>query len=92
MKTALRLALATFAALLLAACGPTVHYTQKQMESMAGHSMDMVRSKIGGPYVVTDAGSSMWWDYNGIIMPDGRKDGTCQIVFVKGIATKVRCQ
>lgn len=92
MKTALRLALAASTGLLLAACGPQQHFTQKQMESMKGHSMDWVRHTIGGPYVTTDAGRSWWWDYNGIIMPDGRKDGTCQVVFVKDVATEVKCQ
>ena len=92
MKTALRLALAASTVLFLAACGPKQHFTQKQMESMKGHSMDMVRNSIGGPYVVTDAGSSVWWDYNGITMPDGSKEGTCQLVFVKDVVSEVRCQ
>jgi len=92
MKTALRLTLAACAGLVLTACGPQQHFTQKQMESMKGHSMDMVRNQIGGPYVVTNAGESVWWDYNGIVMPDGSKDGTCQLVFVKDVVSKVRCQ
>lgn len=92
MKTALRLALAISTGLVLSACGPQQHFTQKQIESMKGHSMDWVRNTIGGPYVTTDAGSSEWWDYHDIITPDGRKDGTCQIVFVKEKATQVKCQ
>ena len=92
MKTALRLTLAACTGLVLAACGPTQHFTQKQMESMTGQSMDMVRKQIGGPYVVTNAGESVWWDYDGITMPDGSKDGTCQIVFVHEVAKQVKCQ
>lgn len=92
MKTSLRLILAASVGILLSACGPSQHFTQKQMESMKGHGMDWVKDRIGGPYVVTNAGQSIWWDYNGIIMPDGRKDGTCQLVFVKNMVTQVRCQ
>lgn len=92
MKTTLRLSLAACTALLLCACGPQQHFTQKQMESMAGHGMDWVKDRIGGPYVVTNAGSSVWWDYNNIVMPDGRQDGSCQLVFVKGMVTQVKCQ
>ena len=92
MKTALQLALVAIVGLVLSACGPQQHFTQAQIESMNGHGMDWVKDRIGGPYVVTDAGESVWWDYNNIIMPDGRKDGTCSLVFVKGMVTKVKCE
>ena len=91
MKTALQVVLAACAGLALTACGPQVHITQKQMESMKGHGQEWVRNAIGGPYVMTNAGASIWWDYNGIAMPDGSKDGTCQIIFVHDVAKQVKC-
>ena len=91
MNKASRLVLAVIAGAALAACAPKVHPTKAQLESMAGLSMDAVAAKIGGPYVVTNAGESIWWDYNGIAMPDGSKDGTCQIIFVHDVAKQVKC-
>jgi hypothetical protein len=91
MKTTLRLTLAACTGLALAACGPQIHPTRKQMESLVGLSMDAVRHKVGGPYVVTNAGESVWWDYNNVAMPGGSNDGQCQVIFVNEVATKVRC-
>ncbi|MBI1173947.1 MAG: hypothetical protein GC139_01625 [Sideroxydans sp.] len=91
MNTAQRLTLAACAAFALAACAPQMHPTKEQVESVKGLSMDAVQKKIGGPYVVTNAGDSVWWDYNGITMPDGSKGGTCQVIFVNGVASQVKC-
>lgn len=91
MNTVQRLSLAIFGVLALAACKPRMHPTQQQVKDVVGLSMDAVKKKIGGPYVVTNAGESVWWDYNELAMPGGSKDGTCQVIFVKGVATKVKC-
>ena len=91
MNKALRLVLPLCIGAALAACAPKPHLTQKQIESMAGKTMDAVKRSIGGPYVVTNAGDSVWWDYNNIIMPDGTKDGTCQLVFVHDVVKEVKC-
>lgn len=91
MNTALRLALAACATVVLAACGPKMHPTKEQVESVRGLTMDAATAKIGGPYVVTNAGDSVWWDYNNVLMPDGSKNGSCQVVFKNGIAIEVKC-
>lgn len=91
MNTAQRYALAACATLALTACAPKMHPTKEQVESVTGLSMDAVTAKIGAPYVVTNAGESVWWDYNGIAMPDGSKNGTCQVIFVNSVASKVKC-
>jgi outer membrane protein assembly factor BamE (lipoprotein component of BamABCDE complex) len=84
-------ACAACAALALSACAPRQNLTTKQVQSVAGMTMDQVEAKLGGPYVVTNAGDSVWWDYNDITTPDGRTSGTCQVVFVNGVASKVKC-
>lgn len=91
MNKASRLMLIAAAALALTACAKRQHPTQEQVKSVVGLSMEAVKAKIGGPYVVTNAGESVWWDYNEIAMPGGSNDGTCQVIFVNGIASKVKC-
>jgi hypothetical protein len=91
MTTTRIMFLTACAALLLAACSPRPRLTTKDVEGVSGMTMDQVQERLGGPYVVTNAGDSVWWDYNDIIEPDGRDTGTCQVVFVNGVASKVKC-
>lgn len=88
MTTSRRLLFTALAVLAIAACAPRPKLTEQDVKSVAGMTMDQVKSKLGGPYVVTNAGDSVWWDYNDI---QGNASGTCQIVFVNGVANKIKC-
>jgi hypothetical protein len=76
---------------LLAACAPKPHLTQQQVEGVSGLGMEEVKARLGGPHVVTNAGDSVWWDYDRIMTPDGKDDGTCQIIFKQGRANTIKC-
>lgn len=91
MSTARRLILTACAALALAACTPAQHLTTKQVESVAGLTMEAVNAKLGRASSITDAGDSVWWEYINIITPNGNSDGSCHITFRKGIAVAVKC-
>jgi hypothetical protein len=88
MNAASRLILLACAALALAACTPRPKLTVKDIKGVAGMSMDQVQNKLGGPDVVTNAGDSVWWDYNDV---QGNGTGTCQVVFKKDVVAKIRC-
>lgn len=79
------------AAIALAACTPKMHPTLEQVKSVQGLGMEEVKAKIGGPHVVTDAGDSVWWDYDNIALPNGNHDGACQIIFRKGRVDTIKC-
>jgi hypothetical protein len=85
------LSLATCAALVLGACTERPHLTAQQVKSVVGLSMGVVDSQLGRASSITDAGDSVWWEYIGIAMPNGTTDGSCHIVFRKGVAVEVRC-
>lgn len=75
----------------LAACKQSPPLTIQQIESVKGLGMDAVRAKIGGPHVVTDAGESVWWDYDNVTTSDGKPANNCQVIFKKGIVAEVHC-
>jgi outer membrane protein assembly factor BamE (lipoprotein component of BamABCDE complex) len=91
MTTPSRLIFTALAALALAACAPRQQLQEKDVKSVIGMTMDQVESKLGGPYVVTNAGDSVWWDYNDVTKATGNYSTTCQIIFVNSVATKVKC-
>jgi hypothetical protein len=91
MKSVYLLSLAVCAALVLGACTERQHLTDKQVKSVVGLSMSAVDDKLGRASSITDAGDSVWWEYIGITMPNGNTDGSCHIVFKKGVAVEVRC-
>jgi hypothetical protein len=88
MTSTHRMLLTACAALALAACTPRPKLNVKDVKGVAGMSMDQVQARLGGPYVVTNAGDSVWWDYNDI---QGNASGTCQVVFKNDVASEVRC-
>ncbi len=75
----------------LAACAPKPRVTTQQVQSVSGLSMDEVKAKLGGPHVVTDAGDSVWWDYDNVTMPDGTGSVSCQVIFKKGVVDRIKC-
>ncbi len=88
----------TFAALVvsgallaLSACTPKPHITTQQVQGVMGLSMDEVRAKLGGPHVVTDAGDSVWWDYDDVAAADGKGSASCQVIFKKGVVDRIKC-
>jgi len=85
------LILTAIAALALAACTPQPHLTMQQVKSVTGLSMEDVNAKLGRASSITDAGDSVWWEYIEIATPDGNNDGSCHVVFRKGIAVDVKC-
>ncbi len=91
MNTPRILILAACAALLLGACTPRPKLTQQQVQGVVGLSQDQVEDKIGSPTSTTNAGDSIWWEYIGIDMGNGRTDGDCHVVFRKGVAVEVKC-
>lgn len=91
MNTVRLLSLAACAALMLGACAERPHPTAQQVKSVVGLGMDAVSSKLGRASSITDAGDSVWWEYIGIVMPNGSTDGDCHVVFRKGVAVEVRC-
>ncbi len=91
MNAATRWILIVCAGLLFAACAPKPHLTAQEVEGVSGLSMEAVEAKLGSPHVVTNAGDSVWWGYDHIIMPDGKSNGSCQIVFKKGKVDSIKC-
>ncbi len=91
MNPTTRLMLTACAGLALAACSPRPHLTVQQVQSVKGLDMDQVKAKLGGPHVVTDAGDSVWWDYDDITTAEGKSTGSCQVIFKKGVADQVKC-
>lgn len=79
------------AALALSACAPKPHLTMQQVQSVAGLGMGDVNAKLGRASSITDAGDSVWWEYIDIATANGNNDGSCHIVFRKGIAVNVKC-
>lgn len=90
MNPTTRLILAACAGIALAACAPKLHLTVQQVQSVKGLDMDQVKAKLGGPRVITDAGESVWWDYDNVTTAEG-KSAACQVIFRKGIAEEIKC-
>ena len=91
MKGIRLLLLAACAALMLGACTERPHLTVQQVKSVVGLSMSEVDDKLGRASSITDAGDSVWWEYIGIAMPNGTTDGSCHVVFRRGVAVDVKC-
>ncbi len=85
------LTLAACAALLLAACTPRPHLAAQDVKSVVGLDMAAVEAKLGRATSVTDAGNSMWWEYDGIVTANGNNDASCHVVFKQGVAVEVKC-
>ncbi len=83
--------LALGAVLMLGACSPRPKLTQQQVQGVVGLSQDQVEDKIGSPTSTTNAGDSVWWEYIGVDLGNGRTDGDCHVVFRKGVAAEVKC-
>ena len=91
MNTIRLLSLAACTALTLGACTPSQHRTVQDVKSVVGLSMSAVDAKLGRASSITDAGDSVWWEYIGIAMPNGTTDGSCHVVFRKGVVVDVKC-
>jgi len=91
MKVSRPLITAACAALALVACTPRPHLAAQDVKSVVGLSMADVEAKLGRATSVTDAGDSMWWEYDGIVTANGNNDASCHVVFRKGIAVQVKC-
>ncbi len=85
------LALSLGAALLLGACTPRPKMTTQAVKSVVGLSMADVDAKLGRATSITNAGDSIWWEYDGLTTPAGNTDGSCHIVFRNSVAVEVRC-
>ncbi len=86
-----RMALVACFGIALAACAPKPQLTAQEVQSVGGLSMEAVEAKLGSPHVITNAGDSVWWDYDNIVMPDGKSKSSCQIVFKKGTVDSIKC-
>ncbi len=90
MNPTSRLILTACMGMALAACSPQPHLTAQQVQSVKGLGMEQVKAKLGGPHVVTDAGDSVWWDYD-TVTTEGKSAGSCQVIFKKGVADQIKC-
>jgi hypothetical protein len=77
--------------IVLAACAPKPHLTTLQVQGVMGLSMEEVKAKLGGPHVITNAGDSVWWDYDDVTTPDGNGSVSCQVVFKKDTVSQIKC-
>jgi len=92
MKTIRFLILAASAALLLSACEQRPPLTTEQVKSVVGLSMGEVDAKLGHANSITQAGKqSVWWEYIRVTRPSGAKDGSCHVIFEKGVVVRVKC-
>ncbi len=91
MNATTRMILMACAGLALAACTSRPHLTSQQVESVTGLPMEAVEAKLGKPHVVTNAGDTVWWDYDNIVTPSGNEGGTCQVIFKKEKVDSIKC-
>jgi hypothetical protein len=81
---------ATFAVLALAACQPQKSLTTRQVQEVVGLSEDEVRARLGGPHYLTDAGDSVWWNYDGVAGASG-VSVSCHVILKAGRVDRVEC-
>lgn len=81
---------AMLAVLALGACKPEKPLGYQQVQGVVGLSESEVHARLGGPHYLTDAGESVWWNYDGVTGANGYAV-SCHVIFKAGIVDKVAC-
>jgi outer membrane protein assembly factor BamE (lipoprotein component of BamABCDE complex) len=89
-KTGAAFAATALAVFMLVACESGKQLTTKQVQAVAGMGEDEVRARLGGPHYLTNAGDSVWWNYDGVADASGAPV-SCHVIFKAGRVDKVEC-